>query len=185
MYEFQSEAPPPLTVIPEGGRVLPGLSHYDWASRRMTEIYEDLCIDIFPGPRDFSCQFLSDGPRTYFIRFERGRLDKPTSCCLWSEGEFWAPRPDVLRNMRYQKELAIGGEPADFWVLDIPMPGPFGYGTRKESATPVAFWFPVISGWVQQEFHDYQAKLPPADAFKLPELCSPDPPVCRYGLPTI
>jgi hypothetical protein len=178
MNEFVAEEPPPYAEIPVPHQISRGWTHYDWPERKMTEIYGDRCINIFPGGNAFSCQFLSDHGRTYFIRYDLGNLAQARSCCLWSKDPFWAPRPDVLANMRFQKTLAVQGQDVKFWLLDIPLPGPFGYGTAAGTARPVAFWFPVIDAWVQQDFFDYEEKRPDATVFSLPEICQAPIDVC-------
>jgi hypothetical protein len=167
MHEFESKERPPFSKVPSS-RVLRGITHYDWSKKAMTEIYYDKCIDIFPKGRDYRCQFTSLQEQTYFIRFEKM---KPASCCLWSKEGFHAPRPDVIRNMSFDKNLKLAGKDAEAWVLDIPLPGPFGYAFFKDSDVPATFWFPVISGWVQQDFNHFERKAPAADAFDLPDLC--------------
>jgi len=75
--------------------------------------------------------------------------------------------------MKFDAEMVVGGDDrkVNWWILDIPLPGPFGYGTY-DGNKPFAFWFPVISGWVQQEFFDYKEEKPDSKFFKLPEICS-------------
>jgi hypothetical protein len=177
MYETSSAQTPPYTQIPEPHSVSRGRTYYDWSDRSMTEIYRDRCIDIFEGGNDFSCQFLSNHEKTYLIRFALGDLTKPTSCCRWSADPFWAPRPDVLANMHFQQSLKLDGTDTDFWSLDIPIPGPFGYGVAGKR--PVAFWFPVIGGWVQQEFSDYVSARPDPGVFEAPRICQGEIPLCR------
>ena len=138
----------------------------------MTEKYIDKCINIFPEGRDYPCQFLSVGDKTYFIKFQKQdeRL-VPSSCCLWSKGGFWAPRPDVLKNMRYDRSTFVEGETIQWWILDIPLPGPFGYGLTEAKLLPKAFWFPVIEGWVQQEFYNFSRRKPDQSQFFIPKIC--------------
>jgi hypothetical protein len=171
MFEFSSNDRPPFTEIPKPYQTLRGTTHYDWTKKSMTEIYYDKCIDIFPNGRDFPCQFTSVDEKTYLIRFSGPGASNPASCCLWEETGFWAPRPDVIRNMAFDKSQSIGGQKANWWILDIPMPGPFGFGFFKKSANPAAFWFPVISGWVQQNFSDFSEGAPGAKAFVIPVVC--------------
>lgn len=178
MYEFEGERVPPFSTILLPYRISRGRTHYDWATRKMTEIYEDRCIDIFPSGNEFSCQFLSVREKTYFIRYALGDLSKAESCCLWSKEPFWAPRPDVLLNMSFQQNKEINQEPADLWFYDIPLPGPFGYATARNSSRPVAFWFPVIGGWVQQNFSHYVSTRPDSAVFELPGLCTGHLDVC-------
>jgi hypothetical protein len=178
MYEFVSKERPPFAVIPKPFTVLPGATHYDWTKRRVTEIYESKCIDIFPGGRDYPCQFLSRESKTHLIRYADKPLKKIDSCCLWSRGEFWGPRPDVVRNMAFHSRAKLGKNDADWWLLDIPTPGPFGFGFYPATNEPAAFWFPVISGWVQQNFEGFVAKAPDAGVFDLPDACRAAP-VCE------
>lgn len=166
MLEFTSPVRPPLSPVPKAHTVLRGTTYYDWNAYSMTEIYRDKCIDIFPTGRDFPCQFLSVGKSTYFIQFTDETLAKTDSCCRWQGPEFWAPRPDVIQNMVHDPQATNA---TDWWILDIPLPGPFGFGILRRE--PKAFWFPVISGWVQQEFHDYKVGAPPTGAFSLPTAC--------------
>jgi hypothetical protein len=177
MFEFSSDQRPPFSSIPKPNSFLPGETHYDWDSQSMTEIYPDKCIDIFPNGRDFSCQFTSVADKTYLIKYS-GRDNSPDSCCLWSESGFWAPRPDVLKNMVFDQKMIFDGSESVWWTLDIPLPGPFGYGTFRNSKTPVAFWFPVINGWVQQDFFHFSTEKPDSKYFELPQMCLQNPPVC-------
>jgi len=172
MFEFASKELPPFSKIPEPHLSLSGTTHYDWSRKAMTEIYHDKCIDIFPKGRDYRCQFTSINDKTYLIRHGRRGTDEATTCCLWNTTGFWAPRPDVLRNMAFQQAKKINGQAADWWILDIPLPGPFGYGIYRETAVPAAFWFPVISGWVQQNFKNFVAHQPDSKVFDLPAVCS-------------
>lgn len=171
MYELPTTDNPPLFDIPAEKRISRGKTFYDWKNKRMAEFYQDRCLNIFPSGNDFSCKFISSYGKTYLIRYELGDLTKPKSCCLLSEEPFWAPRPDVLRNMGFQKQTVDGREKTNWWILDTPLPGPFGYGTHDRTNHPVAFWFPVIDGWVQQNFSDYSEKAPPAQSFALPRMC--------------
>jgi hypothetical protein len=178
MYEIESDQRPPFddaAAISRG--VIHGSTYYNWKERKMTEIYRERCIDIFPDGRDFPCQFTSIGNQTYFIKYSRSMPPEPQACCLWSKNEFWAPRPDVLRNMTQDLSQAATSKTA-WWILDIPFPGPFGYGTGTTNGVPVAFWFPVINGWVQQEFSDFISEKPAETYFQLPSVCTPSPPVC-------
>jgi len=171
MFEFASDKRPPLQVIPTKHAKLRGITHYDWSLQAMTEIYYDQCIDIFPNGRDDACQFLSRRDSTYLIKFADRDTSKPKSCCKWRASEFWAPRPDVLRQMVFDRALPIDQRAIKRWILDIPMPGPFGYGIFADSGKPAAFWFPVISGWVQQQFYEFKAERPAAKVFDLPQIC--------------
>jgi hypothetical protein len=179
MYEFVSKESPPFATIPQPNQVSRGETHYDWPERKMIEIYYDRCINIFPSGNDFSCKFISDHDKTFFIKFPLRNLEKPKSCCLWSKDAFWAPRPDVLKNMSFQKKTLNSGKTVNWWIYDIPLPGPFGYGTVDGSAEPVAFWFPVIGAWVQQNFSDYVQSKPDPKVFELPELCGDQVKVCH------
>jgi len=178
MYEFNSIQPPPFSAIPTPHKISRGQTHYDWSKKRMIEIYFDRCINIFPTGNDFSCKFISDHDKTYLIKFTVGTLETPKSCCLWSKEPFWAPRPDVLRNMRFHKKTKSEGQTINWWIYDIPLPGPFGYGTSKNLPRPVAFWFPVIDAWVQQNFFDYKEEKPDHKVFDLPQVCQSDLRVC-------
>lgn len=176
MFEFASEERPPFAKVPEPHIILRGTTHYDWKRQAMTEIYHDKCIDIFPQGRDYRCQFLSLEDKTYLIRSPE---NEPVSCCLWSKEGFHAPRPDVIRNMRFDTSIPLGLRTMDSWLLDIPLPGPFGYGFYRDTAEPAAFWFPVISGWVQQNFRNYVEAKPENKAFDLPSSCRAEIPVCE------
>lgn len=171
MHEFQSTKSPPFSQVPEPYTILPGQTFYDWSSKMMTEIYLEKCIDIFHEGRDFPCQFISIQDKTFFIKFAKSKPTIPESCCLWSKDAFWGPRPDVIQNMVFEQELQFKKEKTQWWILDILLPGPFGYGFTKHANTPVAFWFPVISGWVQQNFANFQSKKPDPKHFQLPNIC--------------
>jgi hypothetical protein len=179
MYEFKATQSPPFQSIPRPVLAMRGHTSYDWSEKKMTEVYFDRCIDIFPSGNDFSCQFISDHDKTYFITFKLKDLTKAQSCCLWSEDAFWAPRPDVLQNMKFQKQMAIQGEQANWWIYDIPLPGPFGYGIGEQSSRPISFWFPVISGWVQQNFFNYAIDNVGNSDFDLPPICKGKPNGCN------
>jgi hypothetical protein len=176
MVEFESKTRPPFTSIPKPTGVLHGSTYYDWSKKAMTEVYRDQCIDIFPSGRDNPCRFTSVGDQTHLIRYDDKTLKTVKNCCRWSSAAFWAPRPDVGSNMQEDKKMHLGSRPVKWWTLDIPLPGPFGYGFYEDE-TPAAFWFPVISGWVQQNFENYKPGAPGADAFVLPTACT-DAPVC-------
>ena len=157
--------------LPTPHQILRGETYYDWNKKSMTERYLDKCIDIFPDGRDYPCQFLSVQDVTYLIRFKPEPKKEFASCCRWSDEAFWAPRPDVISNMKFEKELVMAGSKIDFWLLDIPLPGPFGYGFVAGSSQPASFWFPVISGWVQQNFADYTSQLADPSVFAVPPPC--------------
>lgn len=169
MHEFKSNSRPPV-ALNQNSHVIRGSTYYDWDRHSMTEIYRDQCIDIFPEGRDFPCQFTSVGSKTFFIKYAKSNHAHVDSCCLWSKDPFWAPRPDVIRNMKFDivGNTRVAG--INWWILDIPMPGPFGYGLQKNGA-PSAFWFPVISGWVQQEFMNFKNHAPGAKYFQVPNQC--------------
>lgn len=179
MVEFVSQQNPPFSVPPQPNDVLRGVTYYDWKRQSMTEIYRDKCIDIFSSGRDFACQFISNKDQTFLVRFANQDLNQPTSCCLWSKEGFWAPRPDVIANMGFEKEMPLAEKPTNWFLLDIPLPGPFGYGFYKEGNLPAAFWFPVISGWVQQNFSNYKTGVPNPTSFSVPSICSSAAPVCE------
>jgi len=173
MYEFKSETRPPFLKIPSPHKVIRGKTYYDWSQQSMVEVYFDRCIDIFPKGNQFSCKFISKKNKTYLVKSRLGEVEKIKSCCLWSNSSFWAPRPDVLRNMKFEKETRTNdGTEILWWIYDIPLPGPFGYGTTKKDSEPAAFWFPVISGWVQQNFHNFSKSKPDAQVFDLPSKCN-------------
>lgn len=167
MHEFPSAQRPPFIEIPQPGSVIHGKTYYDWSRQSITEIYQERCIDIFPEGRDFPCQFLSVKEKTYLISFSKNQ--QAESCCQWSEGGFYAPRPDVLSIMK--KDDALLGSGIEWLILDIELPGPFGYGLQEESRAPAAFWFPVRSGWVQQNFHGFTSEQPLPEVFEIPALC--------------
>lgn len=171
MYELDpaKETPPVLALIPQNF-ISSGETHYDWSKRKMVEVYLDRCLNIFPSGNDFSCKFLSSYGKTYLIRSELGNINKLKSCCLLSADPFWAPRTDVLRNMGFQKTTGERNK-TNWWILDTPLPGPFGYGTLERSGDPVAFWFPVIDKWVQQNFSNYSERQPPPAVFAFPRIC--------------
>ena len=171
MYEVPTTETPPLFDIPAERLISRGKTFYDWPKKRMAEYYQDRCLNIFSSGNNFSCKFISTYGETHLIRYELGDLTKPKSCCLISADPFWAPRPDVLRNMGFQKQTVSGRVKTNWWILDTPLPGPFGYGTVERSNHPVAFWFPVVDGWVQQIFSDYSDKAPPIRSFTVPPLC--------------
>jgi len=178
MFEFSSDARPPVESIPKANQQIHGKTYYDWTRQSMTEVYQERCIDIFPAGREFPCQFTSIKDRTYFVRFSTTTKNQPESCCLWRDTAFWAPRPDVLRNMIFDRDMRYGNKNTRWWTLDVPLPGPFGYGVAD--GRPTAFWFPVISGWVQQVFHHFSTRQPSADAFALPAVCqSKILPICE------
>ncbi len=179
MHEYAGSRRPPIPQLKDPKATIKGITHFDASIPAMTEIYEKQCIDIFETGRDFPCQFLSVGSVTWFIKFGKDGKNRPESCCKWSAGEFWAPRRDVVRNMiRDERENNLRGDPVNWWILDIPLPGPFGYGFHADGK-PAAFWFPVISGWVQQEFRDFKQQRPAAKAFEKPAICLNESPVCQ------
>ena len=179
MYEVNSTESPPFDKIPNEYLVTHGETHYDWIEKKMVEVYYDQCINIFSLGNNFSCKFISVKNKTYLIKFPIGQLKSPKSCCLWSKGDFWAPRPDVLHNFSFQKKSRYSNNVVNWWIYDIPLPGPFGYGTKDESGEPVAFWFPVIGAWVQQNFSEYKIEKPNPKEFVLPSLCQGQVPVCE------
>ncbi len=172
MYEFTlpNDKRPPLASIPKEHSLLRGMTHYDARGGKMTEIYYDKCIDIFPEGRDFPCRFLSLGDKTYFIRYDPDM--RVRDCRLWQKDSFYAPRRDVIRHMTPDKLLAQPEQTEiEWWWLNEPLPGPFGFGFMANTNKPYAFWFPVIKGWVQQEFYDYTSEEPESDVFALPVEC--------------
>ncbi len=179
MFEFVSEQRPPFNKIPQPNKILKGATYYDWSQQSMTEIYYDKCIDIFPHGRDYACQFTSIKDQTFLIKFIDHDLKKPEACCLWSHEPFWAPRPDVISNMVFKKSVPIENEKIKYWILDIPLPGPFGFGFYEDKNIPAFFWFPVISGWVQQNFKNIRIEPPDKRFFELPELCQKKLSLCE------
>lgn len=177
MYEFVSQQRPPVQKIENPDQVIHGSTYYDWERKSMTEVYREHCIDIFPLERNYPCQFTSIENKTYLIRFDKIDAEKPQSCCLWQKNNFWAPRPDVILNMKFDQNINFQTKETHWWILDIPFPGPFGYGFYRNH-TPAAFWFPVISGWVQQEFENFREGKPAEKHFQLPKICKLDIPVC-------
>jgi hypothetical protein len=183
MHEVQSEDRPPFFDL-EGspGRstaVLPGRTFYDWTQHKMVEVYLDRCINIFPSGNDFACKFISSGNTTYLVKYPRGNLRRADSCCRWSDGDFYAPRPDVLRNFQRQNQSTHDGRTTNWWVLEEPMPGPFGYGLDSPTNEPLTFWFPVIGAWAQQNFSNFSTAPPDPEVFAIPELCASKVPVCE------
>lgn len=169
MYEFSGSQRPPRAELSQPLGVIHGSTYYDWSRKSMTEIYRERCIDIFPEGRDYPCQFTSIADKTFFIRFAKSEAHQVESCCLWRREPFWPPRPDVLRVMSYDQQQSWQGVDTTWWILDTPEPGPFGYGLS--GGRPVAFWFPVISGWVQQVFRDFSTVAPASAPFELPVIC--------------
>ena len=169
MYEFAGGERPPRAEMTQPFGVIHGSTHYDWSRKSMTEMYRERCIDIFPEGRDYPCQFTSIADQTFFIRFSKSLPHQAESCCLWRSEPFWAPRPDVLQVMTFDRLQQWQGVDANWWIMDTPEPGPFGYGLS--GGRPVAFWFPVISGWVQQAFRDFTTVTPGPDVFELPAVC--------------
>jgi len=178
MFEFPPNQRPPWPTLPVSHSSFRGQTFYDWDRKSMTEIYPERCIDIFPSGRDFPCQFLSVRDRTFFITFRSGITADPDSCCLWRKEGFWAPRPDVLFTMRFDQSMGAQGQKTDWWVWEIPLPGPFGYGLSHDRLEPVAFWFPTLSGWVFQRFSHFSSQVPPAQSFEIPKLCRSAIPSC-------
>lgn len=179
MYEIKSRERPPFENIPVGSSHTQGRTYYDWTSKKMVEIYFHRCINIFPNGNNFSCKFISDHDRTYLIKFPIGRFGKPDSCCRWSRDAFWAPRPDVLQNFSFQKTSTFADNSVNWWIHDVPLPGPFGYGTEVTTGEPVAFWFPVIGAWAQQNFSGYTRQNPDPRVFALPAICGEGVPLCK------
>jgi len=175
MYEYRSSSRPPITRLPVDTKFIDGVTHYDWDRRAMTEIYHERCIDIFSAGRDFSCQFLSKKNKTYFIK---NLGEEKESCCRWSAGDFWAPRPDVLSTMKFDEHSNLRGRDVFWSWLDIGLPGPFGYGLFNASKEPAAFWFPVIGGLVQQEFYHFRTSDIDRDLFSLPLSCKSNISIC-------
>lgn len=179
MYEVEGEEAPPFTDLSRARAILPGKTFYDWSRQSMVEVYSDRCISIFPSGNDFACKFISRGARTYLAKYKRGDLSKLESCCRWTDGDFYAPRPDVLRNFSWLRRTEAAGRSTDWWWLDEPLPGPFGYGLDTISGEPRTFLFPVIGAWAQQNFFNFSSARPDQMEFNLPELCSEVAPVCE------
>ncbi len=178
MHEFSSPTRPPVADLKKQKLTIKGTTHFDSGVPAMTEIYKKQCIDIFDSGRDFPCQFLSVGSVTWFIKFSKDGKSRPESCCKWSPGPFWSPRRDVVHNMINDSQgQKLRGKNVSWWVLDIPLPGPFGYGFYT-NGQPAAFWFPVNSGWVQQEFRDFNGERPASTLFGKPEICRDESPAC-------
>jgi hypothetical protein len=171
MHEFSSSQRPPFAEFPRPSAMIKGKTYYDWSRKSMTEIYQERCIDIFPRGRDFPCQFLSVDEKTFFIVFAPDKSDQIESCCLWRKDKFYAPRPDVLNILEKDQDMDIQGSSVSWWILDIELPGPFGYGLYANTNVPYAFWFPVISGWVQQNFHQFKHEKPNPEVFEIPMMC--------------
>jgi hypothetical protein len=176
MFEFESSQRPPFATLPPH-TFITGKTFYDWDSKSMTESYPEKCIDIFSEGRDYPCQFTSVKDKTYLIKFRKDAPDQVDSCCKWTNSGFWAPRPDVVRNMTFDQSLTFSGKQSNWWDLIIPLPGPFGYGMFGNTNVPAAFWFPVISGWVQQDFSHFTPSKPDPKYFELPPSCEAAP-VC-------
>ena len=167
MFEFKSKGRPPFVEIPSDAKFILGETYYDVKKKMMTEIYHNKCIDIFPEGRNFSCQFLSVDSKTYFIRFLKDNTIK--DCRLWSKNAFYAPSQHVAHLMKKETKKLSGHK--SWYVLDIPRPGPFGLGFDQSLKKPMTFWFPVIQGWVQQEFFGHKFSVDRKDVFKIPKKC--------------
>jgi hypothetical protein len=164
MFEVKSQRKP------KPYKILRGETHYDWQKQIIVENYFDECINIFASGNNFSCKFISKKNKTYLVKYKLGNFSSAKSCCMWSSGNFYAPRPDVLKNMLKHKTTINNGEEVNWWLLDSPSPGPFGFGTLKNNI-PYAFWFPVIGAFVQQEFYDYKSQKPADLDLAVPQIC--------------
>jgi hypothetical protein len=178
MHEFKASERPPHSKLPDSRVTTNGTTFYDADIPAMTEIYQERCIDIFPDGRNYACQFLSVRDRTWLLKFKKSSQMTIDTCCLWRKDAFWAPRRDVIRTMKFDRHQDLKGRRTSWWVLSIPLPGPFGYGLHDDG-TPAAFWFPVLSGWVQQEFSGFSTERPDPKVFQIPELCRQSHTTCE------
>ena len=172
MYEYPAHYQPPMEYPPEESFKIFGQTYFDAETKSFTEIYQNKCIDIFPDGGRYPCQFLSKGNRTWLIRFDQQNPESIKSCEVWPVPEFYGPQPDFLRNFPTKRSGIFRGHEAQIWLLDIPLPGPFGYMTRPgNDFHPVSFWFPVIGGWAQQDFYSTDRGKIPENVFTLPKQC--------------
>eukprot|EP01119_Soliformovum_irregulare_P024661 TRINITY_DN889_c0_g1_i1.p1 TRINITY_DN889_c0_g1~~TRINITY_DN889_c0_g1_i1.p1 ORF type:complete len:220 (+),score=32.28 TRINITY_DN889_c0_g1_i1:44-703(+) len=160
-------------IPPPPFRLATGKTYYDWSSSSILEVYEQVCIPIFPQGSDWKCHFLNYNEVAYLIMFE----DRPKSyppCCIF--GKPWsAPSPDFIAkaNIPYNGTSPILNRQVNWWVVDISRDqgGPFGYGFYNGTSTPAAFYFAGVTGYIEQYFEHFTDQKPPAGTFDLPAEC--------------
>lgn len=179
-YNVRQEAPPPYAEVPDTDTRGHGLTYYDWDRKAMVEIYEEVCVNRFPGGHQFPCKFLHVGDTAYYMTFERSAYDEPATCCVVLPPPFYAVRPDfVSLKMTYQKRMAMGEHDGEWWLLDVHYPSRyFGYGFDRDTREPLAFWYRVLDGWGQQNFYNVRKERPDPAVFAVPARCEAAP-MCR------
>ena len=180
IFTTATENPPPIdhTTSKDIRLMGNGRTYYDWEKRSMLEIYDDFCVPIFEYPNKnfrFPCQFLNVEEKVFLRIF-----DEPSrpECCLFAEN-FHPPKPTfaVDNKLTYNSTITIDNDIVDFFTLNIPTPGPFYYGWKKEKINgfrvPAAFSFPTVEpeGWTEQNFFNFKNEKPAKEIFEIPEEC--------------
>ncbi len=160
---------PPFAAIPEGARAGRGVVYYDWEQRKVVEEHFDFCVPIFPGGDDFPCRFLGVEDKAYLITFN---ADGSSNCCMFLD-KFGPPINTFIDQMTFHKTTVVSGRTIDWWLMAIPMPGPFGYGFDRDTGLPYGFWFQSINGWAQMVYDDVQLTFDDTNVFEPPEACDP------------
>jgi hypothetical protein len=158
-----------------------GTTYYDWTMRSMIESWDTFCIPIFEVPTTefgFPCKFLNTGEVSYLLVDTKVMPSRP-ECCIFSEN-FHPPTPSHARDakMKYNSTITIDGDVADFYSLNIPLPGPFWYGwfrNRKVDGyrIPASFAFPTVPPEMYsiQNFKNFRREKPAPGTFDVPESC--------------
>lgn len=182
IYDVPHEQPwPPYSAEPATPYAAgSGATYYDWAKRAIIEVYNDFCVPIFVNGSNWPCRFLNVDNVAYLI--SPSKLSGFPDCCVF--GKPWSPpeptfldAPGIFLNQTSK----LGGAPVDWYE----MPGsadegaPFGYGFFKTETqgwrTPAGFYFRAVQGWTQQNFYDFEVKVPDAHWFDLPPQCKSAP----------
>ena len=163
---------------------------YDWSIRSLRETYHDICVPIFPGGAEWSCDFLNTNGAAYLLQHDDRAPGQP-ECCVF-ERPWSPPAPDFLSHagLPYLKNTTYDGTTVMWWqTTDVPPSsgGPFGYGYSVQddgSLAPYAFYFggfwrrangTLEQASTMQYYEDFRAEKPPPSTWELPAACAAAP----------
>jgi hypothetical protein len=155
---------------------------YDWGRRSLRETYHDICVPIFPGGSEWSCDFLNTNGTAYLLQHADRAAGQP-ECCIF-EKPWSPPAPDFLSHagLPFLKNTTYDGTTVMWWqTTDVPPSagGPFGYGYAVQAdgtLAPYAFFFggfwrrangTLAQASTMQYYEDFRAETPPPSTWEV------------------
>jgi len=151
-------------------RATRGASFYDWTKFAMLGVYVEECVPIFPHGSRWPCHFLNANNVSYLLTFDDQPKGHPP-CCIFRK-PWLPPSPTFVQHIPYNTSTLLNGETVDWYVLNGPMPAPFGYGFYHSSSSPAAFYFRGFLGWTMQVYANFTNEQPQAAVFEIPSVCA-------------